>query len=82
MRKKQDVITFKVDESLRELIQGIPNRSDFIRTALLAALESRCPFCKGSGVLTPKKREHWETFARKHRLKACDDCHELTIVCR
>ena len=32
--KKQDVITFKVDESLREALEQVPNRSEFIRSAI------------------------------------------------
>ena len=52
-RNKHDIITFKVDETLRELMNGIENRSEFIRSAILTALDSACPLCKGTGVLTP-----------------------------
>ena len=60
--KKQEIITFKVDEALRRAMQGVQNRSEFIRAAILAALDSVCPLCKGSGILTPDQRKHWETF--------------------
>ncbi len=82
MEKRQEVVTFKVEESLLELMRGIPNRSAFIRTALLAALDSLCPLCRGTGILTPKKKEHWDEFSRDHGVKECRDCHELTIVCK
>ena len=36
--KKQEIITFKVDEALRRALQGVQNRSEFIRAAILAAL--------------------------------------------
>jgi len=80
--KRKEVVTFKVDEALLQLLQGISNRSDFIRSALLVALDNLCPLCKGSGILTPKKKRHWDTFSRDHGLKKCRDCHELTIICR
>ena len=80
-RKKQDVITFKADESLSEAMQGIPNRSEFIRSAILAALESTCPLCKGTGLLTPDQRRHWDTFAAKHSVVECDRCSAVHLVC-
>ncbi len=61
--KKQEIITFKVDESLSEAMRGIQNRSEFIRAAILTALDSTCPLCKGSGILTPEQRRHWDSFA-------------------
>jgi hypothetical protein len=64
-----------------ELLHGVRNRSEFIRTAILAALDGACPLCKGTGVLTPKQREHWLDFARDHAVKECDECHELHLIC-
>jgi len=80
-KRKQEIITFKVDEPLRDAMQGIPNRSEFIRAAVLAALENACPLCKGSGTLTPDQRRHWEAFAENHALTECDDCHAIHLVC-
>ena len=79
--KKQDVITFKVDESLREALEQVPNRSEFIRSAIQAALEGTCPLCRGTGTLTPEQRRHWQAFARCHSLRTCDDCHAVHLVC-
>jgi len=81
MKTKHEIITFKVDRSLREAMRGIPNRSQFIRSAVLAALDSVCPLCRGTGVLTPDQRRHWEEFALDHAVTECDDCHELHVVC-
>jgi len=78
---KSEVISFKVDESLREAMSGIPNRSDFIRNAVVAALESSCPLCKGTGVLSPQQKRHWDEFAEDHRVKECRKCHEFYLVC-
>lgn len=80
-RPKQEIITFKVDKTLREAMRGIPNRSEFIRTAILRALESVCPLCQGTGSLTPDQRRHWERFAVSHPLAECPDCHAVYLVC-
>lgn len=80
-RKKQDIVTFKVDEPLLAAMNGIPNRSEFIRAAILAALDSVCPLCKGSGILTPDQRRHWDRFAEHHALAECEDCHAMHLVC-
>jgi hypothetical protein len=80
-RKKQEIITFKVDSTLRQALRGIENRSEFIRAAILGALDSVCPLCKGSGILTPDQRRHWVTFAKDHALEECGGCHALHLVC-
>lgn len=78
---KETIITFKVDPSLSEAMKGVPNRSEFIRSALLAALDSACPLCSGNGVLTPNQKRHWQEFAEGHSFAECRDCHELRLVC-
>ncbi len=81
MKKKSDIITFKVDETLLEAMQGIPNRSNFIRSAILAALDSSCPLCRGTGILTPNQRAHWDAFLENHSIKECEHCNELYLEC-
>lgn len=81
MRKKPEIITFKVDESLLEALRGVENRSEFIRNAVLAALDNTCPLCKGAGILTPNQRKHWDEFADHHTFAECGDCHEVHLVC-
>ena len=79
--RKEQVITLKVDHSLLEAMQGVQNRSRFIRDAILAALENVCPMCMGTGILSPKQREHWEEFAASHAVRECPDCHEMHLTC-
>jgi hypothetical protein len=79
--QKESVITFKADTSLLDALRTIPNRSEFIRSAILTALANHCPLCRGTGVLTPNQKKHWEEFARQHPLRECDDCHEVHLVC-
>jgi hypothetical protein len=80
-RKKQEIVTFKVDATLWRAMQGVENRSEFIRAAILAALDSACPLCKGSGILTPDQRRHWNSFAKDHPLAECEGCHAMRLVC-
>jgi Na+-translocating ferredoxin:NAD+ oxidoreductase RnfC subunit len=79
--RKQEVITFKVDPGLSKALEGIPDRSEFIRCAILAAMENLCPLCKGTGLLSPDQRRHWEEFARTHSLRKCSDCDATLLVC-
>lgn len=80
-KKKSDVITFKVDETLREAMKGIENRSDFIRSAILSALDNTCPLCRGTGKLTPDQVDHWKHFAVHHHVEECKQCSALYIAC-
>ena len=80
-KEKQEIITFKVPESLREAMKGIPNRSEFIRTAVLSALNSVCPLCKGTGILMPNQKIHWEQFAADHHVVECSECNAIHLVC-
>jgi hypothetical protein len=79
--RKQEIITFKVDEKLAEELKDLPNRSEFIRTAILSALENICPLCRGTGHLTPAQKAHWDSFLDTHKIEKCDDCQGLQIVC-
>jgi len=82
MRHKRDgIITFKVDEQLHDLLEPIPNRSAFIRAAILAALDSTCPLCNGTGVLTPDQQRHWKKFSQSHSVRTCEQCDASHLVC-
>ncbi len=81
MSRKEEIVTFKVDERLLAALEGVRNRSAFIREAILAALDCRCPLCRGSGILNPEQKVHWETFARSHHVSECGECHAFHLVC-
>lgn len=81
MNHKDEVITFKVDGTLAEQLRLMPNRSEFIRQAVLQALQFECPLCHGSGTLTPNQMEHWKEFSKHHHLVACDVCGESHMTC-
>ena len=60
--KKGEVITFKVDGNLAQALSGLPNRSEFIRSAIMNALDRACPLCKGAGMITAEQRKLWDAF--------------------
>jgi len=80
-RSKTEVVSFKADGALLDAMRGVTNRSEFIRTAILAALDSTCPLCSGSGTLTPNQMRHWNDLATDHSVEECEDCREVRLVC-
>ncbi len=80
-RQKESVVTFKADASLLDALRNLPNRSEFIRAAILQALDHHCPLCGGTGVLSPNQKQHWQRFAERHPLRECEECHEVHLVC-
>lgn len=81
MKKKERVFTFKADGELADVLDMIPNKSEFVRKAIEAALEYRCPLCDGSGTLSPSQHKHMEQFLDLHPLKKCDECDAVHLVC-
>ncbi len=74
-----EVVTFKLDKSTTRLMKGIENRSEFIRNAILAALDKICPFCKGTGVLNSHRKKHWNKLAHQHKSQICHECKEIVL---
>ena len=79
---KNEIITFKVDDSLAQLIHRLPNKSEFIRQAVMTALENTCPLCQGTGSLNPDQKKNWEEFAGHHQIEQCGDCNAIHIHCQ
>jgi hypothetical protein len=80
-RPRAETITFKADGELAKLLSAMPNRSEFIRGAVLNALENTCPLCLGSGIITPQQKKHWEAFLAHHHMEKCGECNAVHIVC-
>ena len=70
--KKTEIISFKADAALLEALDGVDNRSRFIRNAIVTALRNTCPLCGGTGALTPNQQKHWEELSANaiQRVKA------------
>jgi len=82
IHKKPAIITFKADEALAEALQAVPNKSEFIRAAILTALDNGCPLCQGTGILSPEQKKHWGDFLATHSVATCKDCDAVHLVCR
>ena len=80
--KKNAVITFKAEDELLSALEKLPNKSQFIRSAVLNALEETCPLCGGAGFLNERQFRHWKSFEREHRIYRCGRCDGLEIKCR
>lgn len=80
-RDEPQIVTFKADRTLLEAMKGVSNRSEFIRAAVLTALDNACPLCKGTGILTPNQKRHWEALSVDHNVAECAECHEYRLVC-
>ncbi|HNX04049.1 MAG TPA: hypothetical protein PKI32_01020 [Opitutales bacterium] len=78
---RQETITFKADTELAKLLSAMPNRSEFIRGAILNALDNTCPLCMGTGIITPQQKTHWDAFMSHHHIEKCGDCDAVHIVC-
>lgn len=81
MKKKERTITFKTDETLAEVLDRIPNKSEFIRNAIEVALKYKCPLCHGRGVLTREQSKHLQSFLTRHNLEKCDKCDAVYFTC-
>jgi len=81
MPRKEATVTFKADEGLLDALEGVPNRSAFIRDAVLTALDNRCPLCRGTVILTPEQKIHWKEVSPRHHIEECGDCHAWHSVC-
>ena len=78
---KQETITFKVDGELARLLSLMPNRSEFIRGAILNALDNSCPLCQGTGFISPQQKKHWDEFMAHHHMEKCKECNAVQIIC-
>jgi hypothetical protein len=81
MRNKDEVISFKVGSALARVIRRLPNRSAFIRAAVLSALDHACPLCQGTGIMSPEQKKHWDAFSRDHAVRRCQECNALYLSC-
>ena len=50
-QSKQTVVSFRVGQHLAEVLNSLPDKSAFIRDAILRRFYTTCPFCHGQGVL-------------------------------
>jgi len=76
------IITFKADQALVEAMEGVTNRSEFIRAAILAALDGRLPAVPRHRRAEPAPAPALVRVQHTHAVETCGDCHETRIVCK
>lgn len=80
-KRREEVITFKVDEDLGKKLRDIPNRSEFIRTAVANALNRVCPLCHGNGTLSELQQVFLDDFLSDHSIIPGANEQEHVLVC-
>jgi hypothetical protein len=71
---KSKIVAFKVEEELAEFLNNLPNKSDFIRKAILSQFGMTCPLCAGSGVVPRGVHDHYKPVIGEHNKRGCDKC--------
>jgi len=72
---KQTVVSFRVDQHLAEILNDIPDKSTFIRDAILQRFHTVCPFCRGRGVLPQVLAEWLKARTPDFETVECTCCH-------
>jgi hypothetical protein len=78
--RKTEIVAFKVEEDLAEFLNKLPNKSDYIRKAIIAQFGMSCPLCSGSGVVSRGIHEHYKPVIQEHNQHACHQCEKLEII--
>ncbi len=73
-KTKQRIVTFKVEEELAAFLDNMPNKSDFIRKALLSALMEPCPVCDGKGSVPRSLRADLQKIFERFDFVPCSYC--------
>jgi hypothetical protein len=71
---KPKVVAFKVEEKLAEWLDKLPNKSAFIRKAILSQLGMACPLCNGTGVVPRGLHDNYAAVLSQLKSKQCDGC--------
>lgn len=71
---KSKIVAFKVEEELAEFLNDLPNKSDFIRKAVLSQFGMNCPLCIGSGVVPRGLHDHYKPIIAAQNKRPCEKC--------
>ncbi len=72
--EKSQIVAFKVDDDLAKFLDNLPNKSEFIRRAILAQFNMTCPLCTGSGVVPSGLHHHFEHVIEHNSTRPCEKC--------
>lgn len=73
-KKKAEIVAFKVEKELAEFLDHLPNKSDFIRRAILAQFNMTCPLCTGTGVVARGLHLHFNDVIARSLERPCAKC--------
>ena len=74
-QNKQTVVSFRVDQHLADILNGLPDKSAFIREAIMLRFYALCPFCNGRGVLPQTIAEWLQGKLPTYESMECECCH-------
>jgi hypothetical protein len=63
-KDKGVVVSFRVDRHLADILNKVPDKSSFIREAILRSFYQACPVCLGRGFV-PEEISRWATKQQK-----------------
>lgn len=72
--QKKQIVAFKVEDDLANFLDALPNKSEFIRKAILAQFGMTCPLCTGTGVVDKGVHDHFEPVIGEHNSRPCEKC--------
>ncbi len=72
--QKKQIVAFKVEDELADFLDKLPNKSEFIRKAILAQFGMTCPLCTGTGVVDKGIHDHFEPVIGANTTRHCDKC--------
>lgn len=70
-----------MDEELSRQLKDIPNRSEFIRSAIALALKRVCPLCHGQGSLSDLQKIYLDDFLKDHQFVRAEEEKENFLIC-
>lgn len=75
--KKKQIVAFKVEDEIAEFLDKLPNKSEFIRKAILAQFAMNCPLCSGTGVVDRGIHDHFKALIPQQCQRQCEKCHTM-----
>ena len=78
--QKKQIVAFKVEDGLADFLDALPNKSEFIRKAILAQFGMTCPLCSGTGVVDKGIHDHYSSVLADHNTRPCEKCREAVLV--
>lgn len=80
MSRKTAVVAFKVEKELAEILNDLPNKSEFIRKAIASHLSMACPVCHGSGTLPKALHDYYTSILPQLSTRDCEGCGDSVQV--